>query len=257
MKKTSAPVARTAASSTGKAAAPSAPAKAARPARGRPATASAASAPAAPQPGDGLEDIRDAVSRLKRERIIATAIEQFDKHGLNNTTLDAVAEKMNVTKAFIYSHFKSKNELLGEICARGIRSSLEVLDRVVATEASIVDKVETMVREFMLAVLRNQASIAIYTREEKHLAEADRAAINDLRREFDRKLRVFLEEGAAKGVFQVEDVQLAALAIGGIVSWSYVWYRPSGRLNPEETAARVARMVLAMLGAKPARRKRG
>lgn len=256
MKKTPASAPRAAATSTGKASAAAAP-KAAPKGASKPRALVDKAAVNAAANGDGIEDIRDAVSRLKRERIIATAIEQFDKHGLNNTTLDAVAEKMNVTKAFIYSHFKSKNELLGEICARGIRSSLEVLDRVVATEATLVDKVETMVREFMLAVLRNQASIAIYTREEKHLSEADRAAINDLRREFDRKLRAFLEEGVANGDFQVEDVQLAALAIGGIVSWSYVWYRPSGRLSSEETAARVARMVLAMLGAKPARRKRG
>ena len=215
-------------------------------------------AAATAQPGEsGVEDIRDAVSRLKRERIIATAIEQFDQHGLNNTTLDAVAEKMNVTKAFIYSHFKSKNELLGEICARGIRSSLEVLDRVVATEAGTVEKLETLVREFMLAVLRNQASIAIYTREEKHLAGPERSAINELRREFDRKLRGLLEAGVASGEFQVEDPQLAALAIGGIVSWSYVWYRPGGRLDPDETAGRIARMVLAMIHAKPARKKRG
>ena len=49
-----------------------------------------------------VEDIRDAVTRLKRERIIATAVDLFHYHGLGNTTLEAVAEKMNVTKPFIY-----------------------------------------------------------------------------------------------------------------------------------------------------------
>ena len=35
-------------------------------------------------------------------------------------------------------------------------------------------------------------------------------------------------------------ITLASLAIGGIVSWSYVWFRPSGRLTPVETADRIA-----------------
>ena len=215
-------------------------------------------APARGPKGDAnaSEDIRDAVSRLKRERIIATAVELFYHNGLGNTTLEAVAENMGVTKPFIYSHFKSKSELLAEICSRGIRASLDVLDRVVASEGSATDKVQTLAREFMLAVLTNQQHIAIYTREVKHLAQEGREAINAMRREFDRKFCALLDEGVASGEFVVDDVQIASLAIGGIVSWSYVWYRPNGRLTQAETADRVADLVLAMIQAKPGRRKR-
>ena len=210
---------------------------------------------AAPGPHE-IEDIRDAVSRLKRERIIATAVDLFHHHGLGNTTLEAVADKMNVTKPFIYSHFKSKNELLAEICSRGIRASLDALDRVVASGGSATEKIQALSREFMLAVLANQGHIAIYTREQKHLSRKDSDAIDDMRREFDRKFCALLREGVASGEFVVDDVQIASLAIGGIVSWSYVWYRPGGRLTPAETADRISDLVLAMVQAKPARRKR-
>ena len=54
----------------------------------------------------------------------------------------------------------------------------------------------------------------------------------------------------AAGEFVVEDVQLTSLAIGGIVNWSHVWYRPGGRLSPTETADRVAGLVLAIVQAK-------
>ncbi|MEB0001261.1 TetR family transcriptional regulator, partial [Cryobacterium sp. RTS3] len=82
----------------------------------------------------------------------------------NNTTLEAVAEKINVTKPFIYSHFKSKNDLLAEICSRGIRASLEVLNQIVATGHSPTEKVRSLVHDFTLAVLENQEAIAIYMR---------------------------------------------------------------------------------------------
>ena len=199
-----------------------------------------------------VEDIRDAVTRLKRERIIATAVELFHNNGLGNTTLEAVAEKMNVTKPFIYSHFKSKGDLLAEICANGIRASLDVMNRVAASEGTATEKMRALARDFMLAVLENQGHIAIYTREQKHLAKADSDAIDNMRREFDRKVCALINEGIATGEFKVDDVQIASLAIGGIVSWSYVWYRPSGRLTRQETADHIASLVLAMVQSKPA-----
>ena len=211
---------------------------------------------AAPAHADAPEDIRDAVARLKRERIIATAVDLFYNKGLSNTTLEEVADKMNVTKPFIYSQFKSKSDLLAEICSRGIRASLDALNRAVASEGSATDKLQTLARDFMLAVMVNQAHIAIYNREEKHLSAEDSEAINDMRREFDRKFCALLTEGVASGEFVVDDVQLASLAIGGIVSWSYVWYRPEGRLSQAETADRVADLVMALVQCKPARRKR-
>ncbi len=204
-----------------------------------------------------MEDIREAVTRLKRERIISTAVELFHNNGLGNTTLEAVADKMNVTKPFIYSHFRSKSELLAEICSHGIRASLDVLNRAVASDGSTTEKVQVMVRDFMLAVLENQGHIAIYTREQKHLSKVDSDAIDNMRREFDRKFSALLNEGVANGEFIVDDVQMASLAIGGIVSWSYVWYRPTGRLSAEETAERITNLVLAMVQAKPGRNPAG
>ena len=203
-----------------------------------------------------IEDIRDAVSRLKRERIIATAVELFFSQGFGNTTLEVVAEKMNVTKPFIYSHFSSKNDLLAAICSHGISASLDVLNKVVASEGTPTEKMQVLARDFMLAVIENQGHIAIYTREQKNLSKEHSDAIDNMRREFDRKFCALLSEGVAAGEFVVDDVQLASLAIGGIVSWSYVWFRPNGRLSPTETAERIADLILAMIQAKPARRRR-
>ena len=108
----------------------------------------------------------------------------------------------------------------------------------------------------MLTVLQNQKNIAIYTHERKHLSLKDAEAINAMRREFDNTFHALLQEGVAAGEFVVDDTQLASLAIGGIVSCSYVWYRPNGRLTSGQTADRIAELVLAMVQAKPARRKR-
>ena len=197
-----------------------------------------------------VEDIRDAVTRLKRERIISTAVELFHDHGLGNTTLEAVAEKMNVTKPFIYSHFKSKHDLLAEICTRALAFSHEALNRAVAEQGTATEKLRAIARGFMRALLTYQAHSVIYSREEKELDSEVVNSINQMRRDFDHRLEALIAQGVADGEFQVKDVNLAALAIIGIVAWSQFWYRPGGRLTIDETADGVADLVLAMVGAK-------
>lgn len=52
---------------------------------------------------DAPESLRDAVQRLKRESIVAAAVDLFYHQGYGQTTLDQVAQRLNVTKPFIYS----------------------------------------------------------------------------------------------------------------------------------------------------------
>ncbi len=196
------------------------------------------------------EDIRDAVARLKSERIVAAAVDLFYHQGYARTTLDQVAESMNVTKPFIYSHFSSKNDLLAEICGRAIRMSHGVLNRAVAVEGTATEKLRAMARDFMFTVLSHQAHAVIYSREDRELNPEYREGIHGLRRAFDKRFNALLEEGVASGEFLVKDVHLATLAIGGIVGWAPVWFRQGGRLTQEEAAERVADLVLAMVQAR-------
>lgn len=199
---------------------------------------------------DAPEDIRDAVARLKRERIVAAAVDLFYHQGYTRTTLEQVADAIQVTKPFIYSHFKSKSDLLAEICSRAVWISNEVINRAVTQQGTVTERLQAIARDFMETVLNHQAHAVIYSREEKELTREDRDEINKMRRVFDHKLVALMEEGVASGEFIVEDVHLTALAIVGIVGWSQVWYRPGGRLTRAEAAQRVSTLVLAMVQAK-------
>jgi len=197
-----------------------------------------------------IRGIRDEVAALKRARILAAAVELFYENGYANTTLDAVAERLGVTKPFIYSHFSSKSEILAVICSRGIGSSLEAIDSILPLDISATEKLATISRRFVTAVLETQMYIAILFREEKNLAVTDFRIINDMRRDFDRKLTVLVREGAATGEFHVTDPHMTALAIGGMVSWAYVWYREKGRLPLADVADQMTKLILAMVQAK-------
>ena len=95
------------------------------------------------------------------------------------------------------------------------------------------------------------ALLMVCAREEKNLAPADYKRISGYRREFDKKLTALLDDGVRAGEFVCADTRIASLAIGGLVSWTYVWYRPHGRLKLDEVAAEISTLILAMLNARP------
>jgi len=196
--------------------------------------------------------MREEISAYKRERILEEAVKLFYERGFSGTTLDDIAGKLGVTKPFIYTHFRSKVELLEAICRPTIEMSLEAIATAAQQPGTASERLFRGVVDFSKVVLQRQGNIAVFFREEKNLSEAGLAEINALRKRFDRVLSELLEQGAEAGEFTVADVRVAALAIGGMVSWAYTWYQPGGRLTIEEVGSKLAHIALQMVGVQAA-----
>nr|WP_309227209.1 helix-turn-helix domain-containing protein [Micromonospora thermarum] len=63
-----------------------------------------------------------------RERIKAVALELFTEQGYEKTSLREIAERLNVTKAALYYHFKSKDEIVSSF----VEDRLDRMDELVA-----------------------------------------------------------------------------------------------------------------------------
>ncbi|PZF98676.1 TetR/AcrR family transcriptional regulator [Micromonospora deserti] len=62
-----------------------------------------------------------------RERIKAVALELFTEQGYEKTSLREIAERLNVTKAALYYHFKSKDEIVTSF----VEDRLERMDELI------------------------------------------------------------------------------------------------------------------------------
>jgi AcrR family transcriptional regulator len=194
--------------------------------------------------------MREEILAYKRERILEEAVKLFYERGFTGTTLDDIAAELGVTKPFIYTHFRSKTELLAALCKPTIELSLGAVTQAASGPGSPTERLYRAIAGFTEVVLSRQANIAIYFREEKNLSPEALGEINGLRKKFDRVLSKLLAEGVAAGEFDVGDVSLTALAIGGMISWAYTWHRPEGRLAIDDMCERMAELALQMVGAR-------
>ena len=191
---------------------------------------------------------RDQVRDFKKERILEEASTLFYERGYRGTTLDAIAERLEGSKPFIYHHFKSKAELLVEIYKRVLRLCLETIETAAASPGTAREQLRAFAVNYTQIVIKEQAIVAIFFREEQNLPPEEIDSINALKREFDAKLTQLLQVGVDKGEFEITDVRMATLALTGMMNWAYTWYRPQGRLKPDVIAEAMAALAERLAG---------
>ena len=63
-----------------------------------------------------------------RARILDVALELFSEHGFEGTTLQQIADRLGLTKAALYYHFRSKDDLVRALVAPAITDLDKLLD---------------------------------------------------------------------------------------------------------------------------------
>jgi AcrR family transcriptional regulator len=202
--------------------------------------------------------LKSEVVALKRKRIVDAARRLFYEKGYERTTLDDIADRLGVTKQFIYSYYKNKTELLHEVSMQCIGECLESQSRILASKLPIPEKLARIASEVAQVIINNQAHTIIYLREEMNLDPEIARTIREQRNEFDHRIMKLLKEGMRTGDFQVVDERITARCIGGILVWCALWYRDLGVLAPAAIGQLISQNVMRMVGhqdAKPGRKK--
>ncbi|MEA3417730.1 MAG: TetR/AcrR family transcriptional regulator [Thermodesulfobacteriota bacterium] len=150
----------------------------------------------------------------KAESILNTAKKMFGRYGPQKTTLDEIAHVARVAKATIYNYFGSKDRVYLEVLRREANEIVEKISFSVDQEVLPGDKLIAFART-KFRYMRKAINILNLDREgiEKLLPSAENIR-NEL---FEREvniIRSILKEGVEKGIFRLNNVPLAATAIG-------------------------------------------
>ncbi|WP_439100406.1 TetR/AcrR family transcriptional regulator [Congregibacter sp.] len=206
-----------------------------------------ATQPSAVATGPTDDGLKGELATFKRRRIREEAAHLFFQQGYESATIDAIAERLKVTKPFIYSYYKNKGDILFDISKLGITLSLEAQEICLASPGSPWDRLKLTVDNVTRLILANEENIVVYLREEKNLEGPAAREIRELRSLFDHRIAALLLEGSESGEFTVDNPGLTATTIGGMMSWVALWYTPGGHWSETEVLAtliqNVARIV--------------
>lgn len=193
--------------------------------------------------------IKEEIEVFRKDRIRGQAERLFYERGFRGTSMDAIAESLQATKPFLYGSYQKKTDILFDIHMHVVQRTLEAIDNARASPGTPTEKLRRFAIRLTEVTLANQAAVAIFFREEASIPAKQLRRINDLKGKIDDGIAALLAEGVTAGEFSIADTRTAALAIGGMISWAYTWYRVSGRLDVAAIAAQMADYTLRVAGA--------
>jgi AcrR family transcriptional regulator len=188
-------------------------------------------------PGDTGVRAEGRAGRDTRARIQQVAVELFTEHGYEGTSLREIAERLDVTKAALYYHFRSKEDIVaslvedyyGQIDAliawgRERPKTAEVRAEIIKRYVSIVAEGDQVFR----MLHQNQASVST-------LASAKSRGVL-----FKERMYSLIELLTEPGAGQAERVR-AAMALGGIsVGWMFFADQVADRQQLSDVVREVA-----------------
>ena len=209
------------------------------------ATSTIVSLPAASQRS---RDLKPGVIAYKRARILEEASMLFFDRGYESATLEMLADRLSVTKPFLYTYFRNKGDILSAICEMGVQESLGALDRVAEQGTDAVDRLRIALAEVAGIIIDRHEYIVVYQREMKNLDRADAQRIIRLRHEFDLRIARLVEACQRDGFVTLEDAATMSVWMGGLLSWITNCYRPGSRRSREAIIEQVVHACLRLIG---------
>ena len=186
----------------------------------------------------GEREVKAGNGRLQNDRkpkekrwleILKAAAEVFYEKGYDAATLQDIADRVGILKGSIYYYIKTKSDLLDGLLIEVHNEGLEMIAKRAATEGTVFDKLDAMVRGHIEYMVRNQAKTTVYLHELKALDPERREALfrgHDFRDQFLFVIR----KGQSEGLILPDlDPKLTSQTMLGWINSLYQWYRPSPR----------------------------
>ena len=151
--------------------------------------------------------------RKTRDKLIEVARQLFAHKGVENTTMNDIANASDKGRRTIYTYFKSKREIYNAVIESETGQLLEKLKTIVHRDESPEQKLREYVAcrfEAMKEIVRRNGTLrAGFFRDVRKVDRARKLVTN---REI-RFLYTILREGAEQGVFHVENIPDTAVVI--------------------------------------------
>ena len=188
----------------------------------------------------------------RQAQILETAARIFCEKGFDKASMEDVADAVGLTKAGLYHHIGSKDELLFAIMSYGMDLFEEkVLNRVMAIPDPL-ERLKAALRGHVLLVIRDRPKeVTVILHETNALRGRYRDRINARKKGYIKFLEKTFREMIKSGTARRVDPSAAAFAMLGMINWIYQWYQPGGRLNEEAVADALSDVFLGGILARP------
>ncbi len=161
-----------------------------------------------------------------------------------------IARTLGIEAASLYSHIKSKDEILELICFRTADELIKAIDEVNDLYFNAEEKLSMAIKNHVKIITENLDSSSVFLREWRHLTKPKLKEFISLRDRYENGFKQILVNGENENVFDAPDKKFAVLTILSALNWLTEWYNPNGKMTPDEIAEHLTEFILTGLRVK-------
>ena len=188
----------------------------------------------------------EGVSNLSRkEQVIRKAAELFRTKGYAAASMRDLAQMLGIEAASLYSHIKSKEEILQNLCFDMAAEFRKSLDEVEKQKVSAGEKLKNGIIGHIQVMAKDQTASAVFMNEHRHLSQPYLRDFLLLRINYINRFKAIIEEGMKAGEFKnTIDKKLAVMTLFSSLNWMPQWYDPNSNIIPGELGRQLADMLV-------------
>jgi len=184
------------------------------------------------------------VKKSRKEQIEEKATALFQERGYAATSMRDLAQVLGIEAASLYSHIKSKEEILQKICFRMAEEFFNAWEEVEEVNTSMAEKMAKAMTAHVKVITKDTGASAVFFNEWRHLSEPSLSRFLAMRDDYEGRFMAIIRDGVAAGEFSQVDEKFTMLTLLSSLNWTHNWYKPSGNLSPEEVGTRLANLLL-------------
>ncbi len=131
------------------------------------------------------------------DRIIHATLTLISEHGLGTVTMSRVADVAGVARQTLYNHYGDVDTIVAAAIDQHNRESIDLLDAALQVAESPADKIEQMVRHFVMVGAHAHHAFALGS----GLSPDVRATLDSYNAAVEGHIRSILEDGQQRGDF--------------------------------------------------------
>jgi AcrR family transcriptional regulator len=168
--------------------------------------------------------------------VVEAALSLFARQGYRATGVRDIADALGIGTTSVYSHIRSKADLLRDIVLQTVAAVLAGQADAIAGSDDVVVQLRRVAEAQVRHFVRFPREAIVTTQDFTCLDGPDLAAALERRHDYRRHIEELLERGAAEGRFSVDNAKVTAFAIIEMCEAVPKWFRPDGDLSADRVA---------------------
>ena len=193
------------------------------------------------------EQVAAAAASVRVDQVLETATRLFTERGYDAASIRDLAAALAMRPSSLYHHFAGKQQILFAICF-GLQTDFNAaVMPLFRQDKGPVETIEDVLGEHIRFSLARRGEVLVNTRERRSLPPDLRAQVDQLRRDYRDALVGVIVEGQRRGLFNVADPKLAAMAVFDMVNGMQQWFRPHDEADRERITRTYVTAAIALL----------